>query len=61
MAGAYFPSWVVCFIAGFAVTVVVRDVLVRTGVDPHLGSRLFSYLGLFAMTSATVWLIFFST
>jgi hypothetical protein len=61
VAGAYFPAWIICAISGFILTLVVRDILVRTGLDPHLGWKTLAYLGLFSMSSSSIWLIFFST
>ena len=61
VAGAYFPSWIICVIAGGIGTLFIRDILVRLGLDPHLGWKVVSYLGLFLMFSASIWLVFFST
>lgn len=61
VAGAYFPAWIICVIAGFILTLVVRDILARTGLDPHLGWKTLAYLGFFSMSSSSIWLIFFST
>jgi hypothetical protein len=61
VAGAYFPAWIICMIAGFILTLVVRDILARTGLDPHLGWKTLAYLGCFSMCSSSIWLIFFST
>ncbi len=61
VAGAYFPSWIICALSGFVLTVIVRDILVRTGLDPHMGWKSLAYVGLFMMTSSSIWLIFFST
>lgn len=61
VAGAYFPAWIICFIAGGIGTIVIRDILVRLGLDPHLGWKVLAYLGLFIMLSSSIWLIFFST
>jgi len=61
VAGAYFPSWIVCIIAGGIVTLIVRDILIRLGMHAHLGWTAIAYAGLFAMLSCSIWLIFFTT
>lgn len=61
LAGAYFPAWILCVIAGGVGTLIVRDILVRLGLDPHLGWKAISYLSLFTMLSSFIWLVFFST
>ncbi|MCH2144097.1 MAG: hypothetical protein MK082_03005 [Phycisphaerales bacterium] len=47
--------------AGFIITLLARDILVRTGLDPHLGWKVLAYVGLFTMVSSSIWLMFFST
>jgi len=41
--GAYFPSWLVCLIAGTIGAVIMRVVLVRVGIDEGLPFRLLTY------------------
>ncbi len=57
--GSYFPSWMVCTLAGLGVTLVVRQVFVVTGVDKDLPAPLIVYLALvvaFAFAGWLVWL-----
>ncbi|MGX1097425.1 YtcA family lipoprotein [Amorphus sp. MBR-141] len=43
--GAYFPSWLLCTLAGVVIAIVVRVVFVRIGLDDVLPARLLVYLG----------------
>lgn len=43
LAGAYFPAWLICTVAGVLGAVVVRLLFVRLGVDDVLPWRLFIY------------------
>ncbi len=55
--GSYFPSWMVCALLALVLTVIVRGVFVRTGIDAVLPAPLVAYLGLFAAFTFAVWLI----
>ena len=61
VAGAFFPAWIICIVAGFIITLLARDILVRTGLDPNLGWKVLAYVGFFTMVSSSIWLMFFST
>lgn len=41
--GAYFPSWLLCLLAGVVGAVVVRVVFIRIGIDEGLPLRLLVY------------------
>lgn len=61
VAGAYFPAWLICILAGGILTLIIRDILIRLGLHPHLGWTVLAYVGLFTMASCSIWLIFFTT
>jgi YtcA-like protein len=57
--GSYFPSWMICALAGLGATVVVRQLLVATDLDKTLPAPLVVYLALtiaFAFATWLVWL-----
>jgi len=57
--GSYFPSWMLCALAGIGATIVVRQLLVATGLDKTLPAPLVVYLALavaFAFASWLIWL-----
>lgn len=59
--GAFFPAWLGAAIGGVVITLVVRMILVRTRIDDHLPWRGLAYLGLYVMSSISLWLILYST
>ncbi len=48
IAGAYFPFWLICAFGGIVSAVLVRVVLIRTGIDDTIPFRLFVYVALAA-------------
>jgi hypothetical protein len=55
--GSYFPSWMVCALAGIGASVVMRQLLVATGVGRTLPAPLVVYLALAAAFAFATWLI----
>ena len=49
IAGAYFPSWLICVAAGVIGAVLVRLIFIRIGIDEGLPLRLFVYCGVAAI------------
>jgi hypothetical protein len=60
IAGANFPAWLLCAIAGAALTAAIRPLLLASGIEPHLGPRPLIYSCLAVLLGCTVWLIFFN-
>jgi hypothetical protein len=60
IAGANFPSWLLCMIVGAIVIAMVRPLLVLTRVEPYLGPLTIFYPSLIAMFAMIVWVIFFN-
>jgi hypothetical protein len=55
--GSYFPSWMICALAGLGATVVVRQFLVATGLDKTLPAPLVVYLALTVAFAFATWLV----
>jgi len=55
--GSYFPSWMVCALAGIGATVVMRQLLAVTGIGRTLPAPLLVYLALAAAFSFATWLL----
>lgn len=55
--GSYFPSWMICVLVGLGATVVVRQLLVATGLDETLPAPLIVYLALTAAFAFATWLV----
>jgi hypothetical protein len=60
IAGANFPSWLLCMIVGAILAAIVRLLLVRTRLEPYLGPLTIFYPSLIAMFAMILWAIFFN-
>jgi len=60
IAGANFPSWLLCAIVGTLMAAGFRPVFAATGVEPHLGPRLLIYPCLAILLACAVYLVFFN-
>ena len=56
VAGAFFPGWMLCILAGIAATVFLRYVLAKTRLEPSLGPLLLVYPCLAALIALALWL-----
>jgi hypothetical protein len=54
--GSYFPSWMLCALAGIAATVLVRYGLVAAGIDKVLPAPLLVYSAFTVFFAFAVWL-----
>ncbi|MDT6941310.1 YtcA family lipoprotein [Brucella pseudogrignonensis] len=43
LLGAYFPSWMLCLLVAIVITILLRVVFIRLGVDDILPFRLTAY------------------
>jgi len=55
--GSYFPSWMICVLAGLGATIIVRQFLVVTGIDKTLPAPLVVYLALTVAFAFATWLV----
>jgi hypothetical protein len=55
--GSYFPSWMVCVLAGLCATVVVRVLLAKVGVDKEVPMPIVTYLAFTVAFSFATWLL----
>jgi hypothetical protein len=60
IAGADFPCWLICLIAGAILAAIVRPLLLISRLEPHLGPLPIFYSSLIAMFAMMVWTIFFN-
>jgi hypothetical protein len=60
IAGAYFPAWLGCMIAGALGSWLLGAILLRLGLEAALRPSLLMYPALFALLTCTIWLVFFS-
>lgn len=60
IAGADFPSWLVCLIAGAILTAILRPLFLKLGLEPYMGPPLLVYLSLALLLSCVTYLMFFN-
>jgi hypothetical protein len=57
--GSFFPIWMICIIAGVVAAFVERAVLVRLGLEPHVGPLWLFYPSTVALCACVIWEVFF--
>ena len=60
IAGANFPAWLLCAIAGAILTAVFRPAFAITGVEQYLGPLILIYPCLAILLACLTYLIFFN-
>lgn len=58
--GSFFPSWILCGVAGLLLTVLARLLFVRIQLEKELSPLIVVYPCLAAFFTFTLWLMFFS-
>ncbi|HRL20860.1 YtcA family lipoprotein [Alcaligenes sp. SDU_A2] len=59
IAGSYFPAWLVSVLGAIVLTVLLRVLLIRSGVDDALPARLAVYVSLTLALTFAALLFFF--
>ena len=60
IAGANFPAWLVCAIAGAILAASLRPAFVVTGIEPYLGPVMLIYPCLAILLGCAVYLMLFN-
>ena len=60
IAGADFPSWLLCLLVGAIVTAALRPLLLVSRLERYVGPLIIFYPSLIAMLSMIVWVTFFN-
>ena len=60
IAGAYFPAWLACMVAGALGTWLISQTLARFGLAAALRPSVLMLPALFALLTCGVWMMFFS-
>jgi len=55
IVGSFFPSWILCGLIGIAAAFLARWLLVRAGIDPYVGPRVFFYPSLAILVTLVLW------
>lgn len=58
--GSFFPAWMVCFVAGIVLTLLVRWLFQRTGFEKNIRPLIVVYPALVTFFTCTIWLLLFS-
>ena len=59
--GTFIPAWLICLIAGTVGTVLLRYLLAKLRLEPHLGPLMLVYPCLLLLLSCVVWILFFQS
>jgi hypothetical protein len=59
--GTFFPAWLLCMIVGVVLTIALRPLFVRLGIEPYLGPLPLIYTSLAVLLTLVTWLVFFRT
>lgn len=57
--GSYFPAWMLCALGGILLTLVIRLVVVKSGIDAFVPARLLVYSALCVALTFSLWLFWF--
>jgi hypothetical protein len=60
IAGADFPSWLVCLTIGAILAALIRPLIAMARLEPYLGPLAMFYSSLVAMFAMIIWVIFFN-
>ncbi|MGD0961272.1 MAG: YtcA family lipoprotein [Methylomonas sp.] len=61
LEGSFWPAWIICILAGLAISMLLMWQLVRHRLAPHLGPPLLIAPSLWALCTFVIWLLFYST
>ena len=59
LAGAYFPGWILCGVAGIVAAIVARIAMVMSGLSDALPLQLFVCVALGLLVTIAAWLFWF--
>lgn len=60
IGGAYFPAWLLSILIGWALSLIVRLVLIKVGIDGWIRPRSIGYPFLTVFFTLIIYLIFFT-
>lgn len=60
VAGANFPAWLLCLLAGALLAAILRPLLIFARLDRYLGPAPIIYTSLAVLFALIVWIIFFN-
>ena len=57
--GAFFPAWIISLFTGIIGAALIRQWLVRCGIDPHIAPRVVIYPCLALLITVSFWLLLY--
>jgi len=57
--GSFLPIWMFCIVGAIVLTLAVRFLLLRAGLDEELGPRVIVYPSMVALIACAIWLVWF--
>jgi hypothetical protein len=60
LLGSYFPAWLVCLPVAISLTVALRILVRRLGIEEYFRPEFLSYLATSAFLTFLLWLLFFN-
>jgi len=60
LLGSYFPAWMLCAVVGIVASVIVRQILVVSGISEYVVAPLLTYAALALFVTFLIWLLWFS-
>lgn len=60
IGGAYFPAWLLSILIGWVLSVIVRFILIKAGIDGWIRPRSIGYPALNVFFTLLIYLIFFT-
>jgi hypothetical protein len=57
--GSFFPIWMICIVAGVVAAFIARAVLVRCGLEHHVGPLWLFYPSTVTLCACVLWEVFF--
>ena len=61
LEGSFWPAWIICILAGLALSMVLMWQLVRYRLAPYMGPPLLIAPSLWALCTFSIWLLFYAT
>jgi protein AaeX len=59
LLGSFFPGWMLCMILGVVGCLVLRQIFIKTNIEPHLHPRPLVYFCLWLLIMLGLWVPFF--
>jgi hypothetical protein len=57
--GSFFPAWMICISVGVVLTFLARSLLVRFGLEKHVGPLWLFYPSILTLCACVMWEMFY--